>query len=206
MAQRTEGLFRLVGIPYFYKAFQSGLGADRARKTFIGEFARPKAGMRVLDVGCGPGILFPYLPEVDYTGIDLNAKHIEAARARYGAKGRFLAGNAAGNLELEEDSFDLIIVSALLHHLNDDEARSLMSQLVRLVPHGGRIATLDQVWLPEQHVVARVLNRLDSGQNVRTPEGYQSLVDGLPVDVECKVFRNLIRLPYDYFCMALTRR
>ena len=34
MAQRTEGLYRLVGVPEFYKAFQSALGAEKTRETF----------------------------------------------------------------------------------------------------------------------------------------------------------------------------
>ena len=40
-----------------------GLGSRR----YMEEVIQPKSGERVLDVGCGPASLLPYLPEMDYT-------------------------------------------------------------------------------------------------------------------------------------------
>ncbi len=201
MAQRITGAYRLITIPTVYKSLMFSLGADRAITRYVSEAMQPSPGMKVLDVGCGPANILAYLPPIDYTGIDLNEKHIVFARKLYGDRGRFLVGNAADDLEQEEKTFDLINVSALLHHLADDEAISLFKSLKRLLKEDGKIVTFDPVWLPEQRFVARLLNKLNSGINVRTPEGYLGLLNGLDFDIRTRTFDDLLRIPYDHFIM-----
>ena len=205
MAQRTTNIYRLVTLPAFYGAVQKLLGADAARTRFIEEMIRPEAGLRFLDCGCGPASLFPYLPDLDYTGIDLNPEHIAHAIEKYGDKGRFIVGDVTQNVVGLTAPFDLVMVSALLHHLGDKEARTLLSRLVSLTEPGGRIVTMDSIWLPRQNPIAWLFNKLDSGLNVRTAEGYLSLVEGLPVAVETTLYRDFFRIPYDHFCMTLRR-
>lgn len=159
--------------------------------------------MTILDVGCGSASLLPYLADAHYTGIDLNPQNIEHAKKLYGDRGRFLVGDVADGMPDGSGDFDLIIVSALLHHLDDAQARALFSSLANLLKPDGRIVTIDNVWLPEQHFVAKLVNRLDSGLNVRTPEQYTNLVAHLPLRVEPRIYRDLLRIPYDHFCMTL---
>jgi SAM-dependent methyltransferase len=205
MSQRISNLYRLVTIPAVYKGLMAALGAERAKARLARELYRVAPGSKVLDVGCGPASLFPYMPKVDYTGMDLNPKHIAYANAAYGDQGRFLVGDASINLQEEEGTFDLVIASALLHHLDDDRARGMLDRLCRLLKPGGRIITFDNVWLEKQNPVAWSLNKLDSGLNVRFEAGYRDLVAGLPVTVEGRVFSDLLRIPYDHFSMILTR-
>jgi SAM-dependent methyltransferase len=179
------------------------LGADRAIARYVNEVLRPEPGIRMLDVGCGPANVLFYLPPVDYTGIDLNEKHIAFARQIYGGRGHFIVGNAAENLKQGEKRFDLINVSALLHHLADNEAISLFDSLKGLLQPNGRIVTIDNVWLPKQRAAVKLINKLDSGMNIRTPEGYLKLLNGLKFDVQTRVFNDLLRIPYDHFVMVL---
>src|SRR6202040_1586443 len=102
MAQRISGAYRLITIPSIHKKLMFSLGADGAITRYIDRALQPKAGMKVLDVGCGPANILSYLPPVDYTGIDLNEKHVAYARQRYGDRGRFIVGNAADDLKQEE--------------------------------------------------------------------------------------------------------
>ena len=206
MAQRISKLYRLVTLPSFYKGLMALLGADRAMSRLVAEVYRVREGMKVLDVGCGPASVFPYLPRVDYTGMDLNPLHIEQAKALYGAAGRFLVGDATRQLQKEAGTFDLVIVGALLHHLDDEEARGLLERLCGMVRPGGRIVTFDNVWLERQNPIAWSLNKLDSGVNVRSVAGYRGLVAGLPVEIEDRLYRDFLRIPYDHFSMILTRQ
>src|SRR5476651_79792 len=205
MSQRISNLYRLVTIPAVYKGLMTALGAERANARLVRELYRVTPGSKVLDVGCGPASLFPYLPKVDYTGMDLNPQHIAYANGTYGTQGRFLVGDASEDLEEEEGTFDLVIASALLHHLDDGHARRMLDRLCRLLKSGGRIVTFDNVWLEKQNLVAWSLNKLDSGLNVRFEAGYRDLVAGLPVTVEGRVYRDLLRIPYDHFSMILTK-
>lgn len=201
VTQRISGAYRLVTIPSIHKGLMFSLGADRAITRYVNEVLQPAPGMKMLDVGCGPANILPYLPPLDYTGIDLNEKHIDSARRRYGNGERFIVGNAAVDLKPKEKQFDLINVSALLHHITDDEAISLFASLTALVKPSGRIATIDNVWLPKQRVAARLANHLDSGTNIRTPEGYLRLLNGTGLDVHTLIWNDLLRIPYDHFIM-----
>ena len=177
------------------------LGADKAITRYVNEALQPKPGMKMLDVGCGPANVLSYLPALDYTGIDLNEKHIAYARERHGNRGRFIVGSAADDLKQEEKSFDLINVSALLHHLADSEAISLFAALTRLLKPQGRIVTIDNVWLPKQRAAVRLINHLDSGVNIRTPEGYLGLLSGMGLDIDTRILNDMLRIPYDHFIM-----
>jgi SAM-dependent methyltransferase len=201
VAQRISGAYRLITIPSIHKMLMFSLGADRAITRYVEDVLKPKAGMKILDVGCGTANILSYLSAADYTGIDLNENHIVFARQRYGDRGRFIAGNAAEDLKQEGNTFDLINVSALLHHLGDGEAVSLFASLKRLLAAGGRIVTIDNVWLPKQRAVVKLFNTLDSGLNIRTPEGYLGLLNGLKFDVQTRIFNDLLRIPYDHFVM-----
>jgi ubiquinone/menaquinone biosynthesis C-methylase UbiE len=178
------------------------LGANKGLARYANEVIRAEAGMKVLDVGCGPADILAYLPAVDYTGIDLNVKHIEFAQCRYADRGRFIIGNASDDLNQQEGAFDLVIVSGLLHHLTDSECLVLFASLRRLLKPGGRIVTIDNVWLPQQRFVARTLIGMDSGLNVRTPDGYLRLLDNSAFEVESRIYHDLSRVPYDHFCMT----
>lgn len=184
MAQRISKLYHLVTIPAIYKGLMTLLGAERAKKRLALELYKVASGGKVLDVGCGPGAIYPYLPEVHYTGMDLNPKHIEYARRLYGKSARFLVGDATRELHEEEGTFDLVVVSALLHHLDDEAASRMLRDLCRLLKTGGRLVTFDKVWLEELSPVAWTLNRLDSRLNVRTAGDCRRLVADLTVSVE----------------------
>lgn len=201
MAERITGLYRAIRLPAVYKGLMSALGADNAIRRYVSEVLEPAAGIKMLDVGCGPANVLAYLPELDYTGIDHNDNHIAFARQRYGSRGRFIVGSA-DQLEQDGESFDLINVSAILHHLDDDQAKAMFKSLKPLLKDGGRITTIDNVWLPGQRAVVKLINNLDSGMNIRTPEGYLGLMSGLGYDIQHRIFHDLLRVPYDHFVMV----
>ena len=206
VAQRISGAYQLITIPSIYKGLMFSLGADRGMSRYVNEVLQPKTGMKVLDVGCGPANVLAYLPPVDYTGVDLNEKHIAYARKVYGDRGRFIVGNVAQDLKQEERAFNLINVQGLLHHLDDHEAAALFRSLKRLLKEDGRLVTLDPVWLSGQRTVAKLFNWLDLGMNIRTPDGYLELLKGLHFDVQIRVFRDLLRIPYDHAIMIAQHR
>jgi hypothetical protein len=54
---------------------------------------------------------------------------------------------------------------------------------------------------PAQRAAVKLINNLDSGLNIRTPEGYRKLMNGLGFEVETRVFHDLLRIPYDHVVM-----
>ena len=198
MSQRITGLYRLTQVPAVYAAFQNLLGGPRTRAALIADYLRPAPGMRVLDIGCGSASLLPDLGPVAYTGIDLNPEHIAAAKARFGTSATFLCGSVAGLGALAQGPFDLVMGIGVLHHLDDPEVDALARDVAARLAPGGRFVTVDPAFTPGQNPVARWLAARDSGQSVRTPEGYAERLRPQFRDVAAAVRHDLLRVPYTH--------
>jgi SAM-dependent methyltransferase len=203
MSHRTSALYRWLEVPALYERFQRFLGAHAARKRFVAQFLRPAPGAKILDIGCGPGSLLEYLPDgVDYSGYDLNPSYIEAARRRYGARARFHHARVGEEPPgLEASGFDLVIAKAILHHLNDDEARQLLRAAFRYLRPGGFFVSLDCVRHEGQKALSRLIISLDRGGAVRDPGGYERLVREHTSAVEGALITDWLAVPYSYYIM-----
>ncbi|MCP2126931.1 class I SAM-dependent methyltransferase [Bradyrhizobium ottawaense] len=168
----------------------------------IDSLMRPPVGGRILDLGCGAADVLHLLPlRCEYTGVDANARHIEAARAAYGSRGTFLCGDFSLARHLQNKGFDLVIMLGLLHHLDDDEAVAALRLAGDLLAPGGRVFTLDPCRAPDQHPIARFLINRDSGQAVRDEPGYRRLAELAFPRVEVAIRHDLLRLPYTHCIM-----
>lgn len=205
MSQKTRGLYRLLQVPLFYEALQSALGAGRTRQLLVEQYIRPKRLDRVLDLGCGPAAILPLLKEVAYIGIDLNPAHIASAQLAHGDRGTFHVGDFTHRrLDLGE-SFDIVLCIGLLHHLEDQRVVEL-AQLARdYLSPGGRLITVDPVFADGQSIFARQLARADSGQCVRTAQGYGALLEMAFEDCVTYVRHDLLRVPYSHCITVATR-
>ena len=96
------------------------------------------AGKSLLDVGCGLGDLLTYLQKkqipVDYTGVDIVEKMIEAARLRH-PEGRFLQADIFAQSPFEAESFDVTFCSGAFNlNLGNNEQflPRAVAEMVRL--------------------------------------------------------------------------
>lgn len=205
MGQKINSLYKIVTIPILYETIQNILGRKKAFHFLANGPLKSKSGDRVLDVGCGPATLREYLGDIDYTGMDLNAPHIEQAKAKYGHNSKFFCGNAVTKIEKAPGPYDLIICIGLLHHLDNAEAMELLDSLSSRLAPKGRIVTFDPVYVDNQNFIAKKLNDLDSGQNIRTPEGYEQLFNTKSVDLKTDVLSGMLNVPYNHCCNIATK-
>ena len=103
-----------------------------ARATLIPPSVRP--GARLVDLGCGAGVMAPHLPAgYEHVGVDLNA----AALAQAAARGvRTLQADATA-VPLEDGGADVVVAGELLEHVPDPEA--VVAEAVRLLRPGGTV-------------------------------------------------------------------
>jgi 2-polyprenyl-3-methyl-5-hydroxy-6-metoxy-1,4-benzoquinol methylase len=97
---------------------------------------------RVLDVGCGDGILSANLVDAGVphvVGLDVDQPVLDRARARHEGKGiEWVQGDVLG-VALEPESFDAVVSVAALHHM--DAARSL-ERFAQLVRRNGKVVVV----------------------------------------------------------------
>jgi SAM-dependent methyltransferase len=201
MSQIETGLRRVLSSPVVYSGFQYLMGAASGWRRLIDDYIKPFPGARVLDVGCGPADLLGYLGEVEYWGYDISADYIAHARAKYGARGHFSCKLLTAADLATLPRFDRVVLSGVLHHLDDDVARELL-RLVRaaLVP-GGWLVAVDPCLVEGQNPVARFLIERDRGENVRTEAAYAALVSPI---FECSrmEIRHKVWIPYTHCYMV----
>lgn len=203
MAQTTRGLRAVLSVPVVYETFQRVVGSPRVRRHLVDRYVATSPGMRVLDIGCGPGGLVDYLPaDIDYTGTDLSEAYIESARRTYGARGRFFAGRVE---DLDADrlgEFDVVIAKSLLHHIDEDEALHLFEVASSVLAPGGRLVTLDAAYTDDMSRAARFVVSRDRGQSILTPEGYERLARRAFAEVDVAVHHDLLRIPYTHVFLS----
>lgn len=103
----------------------------------------------VLDIGAGTGLFSSFIkekyPHASVTLIDLSEKMMDAARTRFAddQKIDYILGDYT---EHEFDrTFDMIVSSLSIHHLSDEEKRSLYHKIFSLLNQGGIFINADQV-------------------------------------------------------------
>lgn len=207
IAHDDSGWRKLLTHPQVYDAVQWTLGGPDAMSRYVREVIRPEPGARILDIGCGPGSIVGFLPKtVRYTGYDMNADYVLAARRRFRGQAEFFQGRVGATSPLPDaGSFDLVTANSLLHHLDDDDVHALMEAArVHLRP-GGTFVTLDPVRVGGASPIARLLVGMDRGHRVRSAEGYRALLASAFDVIEDRVLDDLLRVPYTHYAARCTR-
>ena len=110
-----------------------------------------RAGMRVLDVGSGPGHTAMELarrvaPAGQVTGVDINAEFVarSSARAREaGAPAQFVH-SAFPPLPFPDESFDRVFCKNVLEYV--DSAADTVAEMARVAAPGGIVVAADSDW------------------------------------------------------------
>lgn len=103
---------------------------------------------RVLDVGCGEGILQKRMTYSDYVGVDVNAAAIASAQARGAIRATFVVSDAAEGFQAA-GSFDAIVFNESLYYIrNPVEVFARCRQ--SLSPGGIIVVCMFQTYLARQ--------------------------------------------------------
>lgn len=207
-AHSDRGLKGLLKLDWAYRLFSWLLSPASTADWLLHEHIKPFAGCRILDIGCGPASIAAKLPAsvAEYRGVDMNPAYIAAAKLRWQGSNRFtFACEDAAQSSLRSERYDIVIASALLHHLDDAEAEHVVAAASAALAPGGRFVTIDCTYTDRQHWLARWLISKDRGRAVRTPAGYERLVAGHFGRVKSQVMHNLLRIPYTHFVMTCVK-
>ena len=199
-----EAVRSILSRSWAYQSFWHAIGGDERNRVLLREYIRPAPGSRVLDIGCGPGTMVPYLPDTEYVGLDVSAEYIDKARRRF-PQARFLCQSVGEGDQVERDSFDIALALGVLHHLDDTEALTLFQIAHHAMKPGGRLITIDGVWTDDQSHIAKYLLSRDRGRFVRSQAGYQDLAAKVFSNIESSIRHDLLRIPYSLMILKCVR-
>lgn len=205
MGENVSGIYSILNHPAIFNAFHRLLVRRDARRVLVEEYVKPTRGDRLLDIGCGPASMLPYLEGVNYTGLDLEQNFIELARGEYGNRATFVHARVQDLAEKLNSQFDLAIAVGVLHHLDDEEAKELFRATSTLLKPGGRLIVSDPVFRSRQNPLARLVMAFDRGKSIRTKEGYGALAVAGLEPLRREVRSDFMRIPYDH-CISVYKK
>jgi len=98
------------------------------------------ANRRLLDIGCGTGILFPYIMEWQVTAVDISDGMLKKARQNNpGNVVAFVQADAEA-LPFENNLFDCAVLFSVFPHF--DRPIAVLQEIRRVIKPGGEIAII----------------------------------------------------------------
>ncbi|HWP49023.1 MAG TPA: class I SAM-dependent methyltransferase [Candidatus Limnocylindrales bacterium] len=144
MGNKNKGsiaYFDQVAADYFQRYYENSPGgyALRVRQEKVLELLDKPTG-KLLDVGCGPGVMVPKLINLgfEFWGVDASPRMIEQCHKAFGKVNRahFTVGNATA-LAFADEFFDVILCMGVIDRIKDYE--TAIQEMSRVLKPGGTL-------------------------------------------------------------------
>ena len=167
----------LLRVPFMYRLSQLLFGGRSIKKHVFNNYWSSYPGMRILDVGCGPAQDRDLLGvDVFWTGLETSEQYVRSVNRSLRRNDSIFQGDVSTLLDLKITSFDVVLLSGVLHHLNDDLVKTLLSDCTKVLVPNGKIFMIDPVRMPGTSKLEEYLINSDRGKFVRSNKEYDQLI------------------------------
>lgn len=194
----------VLALPQAYELYHYLIGAPGRSRALVADYVQSKPGDHILEIGCGPGSIVPYLPESEYVGFDASPAYIKKAQRRF-PKLKFICQRVSQYSFSQPSYFDVVLALGIVHHLDDSEARQLFQIAHEALKPGGKLVTMDGVYCEGQSSAARFFLDRDRGRFIRTEAQYRELAAGVFHIVKSSIRHDLLRIPYTQVFLQCVR-
>jgi ubiquinone/menaquinone biosynthesis C-methylase UbiE len=155
-------------IPFVYDTIQLFFGKsiiDHRLESLVDQFGLNESSV-VLDLGGGTGLNRHLISQTDhYLCLDLDFKKIVTSLQRNEKNSSILAN--ACQIPLQDHSIDLILLTAVTHHIPDAAIPSLFSEMLRVLTPDGHFLLFDPI-VDQRNPLGRFFLKYDLGAFPRT--------------------------------------
>ncbi|MEJ6949773.1 class I SAM-dependent methyltransferase [Natronospora cellulosivora (SeqCode)] len=154
---------------------------------------------KVLDFGCGVGSNSFLCKAENYLGIDTDKNRIKQAKRNYPD---YNFANVE-KVELNENSFDLILIIAVLHHIPSDELEKIVEDFKKILRPNGEILVIEPCYYNHCTFNNHFMSFFDKGKFIRSKEEYFRFFQNK--NFKIKSYRELSKLLYKeiFFSVSL---
>ncbi|PIQ77667.1 hypothetical protein COV82_03230 [Candidatus Peregrinibacteria bacterium CG11_big_fil_rev_8_21_14_0_20_46_8] len=167
----------------------------------IAPIIKPKEGQKILDIGCGSGLVIQalkkYQPKIEITGVDIDPKILKIAARKF-HKNKIdakLIEASATDIPLRE-KFDIVISTLVIHHLPTDEKKQMLQEARRLLKTGGSFFLFDfappKNWLG--HIEAKMMHHFEPIDEAIENKYREYLKEAGFKDIQSKYRTNIFQM------------
>jgi ubiquinone/menaquinone biosynthesis C-methylase UbiE len=158
-----EPLARLRWLHYWEQRIV-GLGFYRQIKTLFHE-EKVFQAHRVLEIGCGEGSLAAWFRNGQYTGVDRDFGSLQFASQI--SRGSFICEDAE-HLSFRDETFDVVISVAILHHLSERQLKRHLEEAFRVLRPQGKLIIFDSLKPDPKDFLRYWFSSLERGDYLRS--------------------------------------
>jgi len=134
------------------------------------------APIRVIDLGCGVGVLADVFEPTFYCGLDIDAEAIAAARRLHPTYDFKIADLRDPEMAMLFREVSVVVCNGVLHHLADTEVERLLETIVAMTPPSASLIAIEPVLPPWTRPVGRLLAAWDRGAWIRKASHLEALM------------------------------
>ncbi len=164
---------------------------------------------RIVDIGCGPGLLVPEIRKLnfDYLGVDTDHSIINYCREKFAGR-RDLAFSSE-DISWFDGAFnelDIVVLNGVIHHLRDEQVARMLNAMKNvthmiILDHYRPVARMSF-----ERFIPFVLQNLDNGKYVRQYDWYNELANFDITDRQIFPIKVMGVKLWDYFCHAYQKK
>lgn len=188
--------------PGLYELSQLCSRGTKYAGMFFADYVRPINGQRILEIGCGTGLIYKYLRECypkshfEYVGFDMSRVYVDFAKKRYGHAAEFHCRKVTREGLSDLGKFDTVISAGVVHHLSDEESLGLLATAKSGLKEGGRFIALEPCYKEPQSSFVRWLLDNDRGKYVRWQQEYSELAQQVFSHVTTEIREDMWLIPF----------